>query len=145
GQVEGVSVILVEGDTLRDAIRQIWVRNEVSPERNDDVLGPAHRVLCGLGAESAGEDDRILVVAAPRIQREVQGPSVGDVNVASDARFDEVQVCEVELPQLGDEVFELRDRVRHAHRLEGGQGGEADSSAVGADGLDDGTGGRECE
>jgi hypothetical protein len=55
--VESLAVVIVEGQPEFDTLRQVWIRKEMTPERNqvrvslfDDCLGP-------IGVKSTCRDD----------------------------------------------------------------------------------------
>jgi len=146
--VEEVPVIRREWDAVLNPEHQIWVRDEVSPKGDQDVLVFVFLIHCLVSClrdEATSNDDRARL--SPDIDQEVDtlGYRTFDVGVCADSRFNDVEVCQFQLLQFFRIVAELGHGVLHLHSLEVGEWTHADAHLIGTDRLDDGLGNLQTE
>jgi len=129
-------MISIEWQTVLDSEDEVRVRNK-GPAKHD------HNILVWI---SIVENSLHVIRSIPSGKKNGPGPEVNReiqrfvggvfcIFIVGHAWFDQVDVAETELFGLGNHVGKLRDRVPHAHTLEGAPGAQTESDALGADGI----------
>ncbi len=118
-EIEGVerrAIVRVERQPEFDALRQVWIRNEMTPERNQVRVSLFNNRLGAIGFKSTRCDDFPFENLA-QLRCRNRRLALCDEHVAFDPRFNDVKIRESEAVQLFCNIIEECGRIAVRHKV----------------------------